>query len=139
MKTKTLLLKWFLIISGVIQLAYWGLSHLFYPAWYLRSVGMNELAANPGETVIFLNEIGVLTIGVAVATILAAFNPIKNFAIIISLIVISLGSIATSLYGILYRNMAHGEWTTVIVLGVQLIILFFLYPWNKISLTSDRV
>lgn len=109
-----------------------GLSHLFFPQWYLQSVGMKTLAANPGDVLIFMNEIGVLTVGIGIATILAAFNTVKNIAIIIVLYIISFGSILTSLYHILYKGMASGEWMTVIIIAIQLIILTVLYPWKEL-------
>lgn len=132
-EAKSKILKWFLILSGIIQICYWGLSHIFFPQWYLQSVGMYSLALNPGDTLIFMNEIGVLTIGLGLATILAAYNPIKNIAIIIVLYVISTGSILTSVYHILLKGIAHGEWVTVIIIGSQLIILTALYPWKELK------
>jgi hypothetical protein len=130
---KNTILKWFLIVSGVIQICYWGISHLFFPQWYLHSVGMNTLAAKPGDVLIFMNEIGILTIGLGIATILAAFNPVKNIVIIIVLYVTSFGSIFTSLYHILYKGVAGGEWTTVFIILVQLILLTILYPWKELK------
>ena len=119
--------------SGVIQIAYWSLSHLFCPKWYLASVGMTELAANPGPVLIFMHEIGILTLGIGLVTTLAAKDPVKNFAVIIMLYVVSIGSVATSLYHILVNHTASGEWATVIIISVQLIILTILYPWKKLK------
>jgi len=130
---KSKILKWFLILSGIIQICYWGLSHLFFPHWYLQSVGMQTLASNPGNVLIFMHEIGILTIGIGLATILTAFNPVKNIVIIVALYVISIGSIMTSLYHILYKGVATGEWMTVIIISVQLIILSVLYPWKELK------
>ena len=130
---KSTILKWFLIVAGVIQIFYWGISHLFFLQWYLRSIGMAALAAKPGDVLIFMNEIGILTIGLGIATILAAFNPVKNIVIIIVLYVTSFGSIITSLYHILYKSVASGEWMTVFIILVQLIILTILYPWKELK------
>jgi len=130
---KSTLLKWFLIVSGVIQICYWGISHLFFPQWYLHSVGMNALAENPGDVLIFMNEIGILTIGLGIATILVSFNPVKNIAIIIVLYLISFGSMVTSLYHILYKSTGGGEWMTVFIILIQLIILTILYPWKELK------
>ena len=92
---------------------------------------MNELAKNPGPILIFMHEIGVLTLGIGVATMLAAKDQIRNFAIILMLYVVSLGSIGTSLYHILFFHVASGEWTTIAVIALQLAILTFLYPWKN--------
>jgi hypothetical protein len=133
MKALTLFLK----ISAVIQVAYWSVSHLFFPQWYLNSVGMTELAANPAPVLIFMHEIGILTLGVGIATWLASLNPVRNFHIIVMLYVIAVGSMGTSLYHILVHRSATGEWVTVAVLLAQLIILTLLYPWKK-AVASDK-
>jgi hypothetical protein len=132
-ETKAVVLKWLLIISGVVQICYWGISHLFFPQWYLRSVGMNDLAVNPGGSLIFLHEIGVLAVGMGIATILAARDPVKNIAIIAVLYVAGIGSVLTSLYHILFGGIASGEWVTVGVITVQLILLTFFYPWDSLN------
>jgi hypothetical protein len=129
---KQAILKILLIISGIFQIGYWGVSHVFFPQWYLNSVGLTDLAADPGSTSVFLNEIGVLAIGTGVASILAAFDPIKNFAIIIVLYINGVGSIFVSLYNILIGKMTSGEWITVIIILIQLILLSVLYPWHEL-------
>jgi uncharacterized membrane protein len=134
--SRSVLLKYLLILSGIFQIGYWGVSHLFFPQWYLQSVGLTDLAANPGSTAVFLNEIGILTIGTGVASILAAFNPIKNIAIIIVLYINGIGSIFVSLYNILDGKMASGEWTTIIVILIQIVLLSILYPWHELRKSS---
>jgi hypothetical protein len=129
---RIILLKWFLKLSAISQIGYWGFSHLFFPGWYLRSIGLNELAANPGSSLLFIHEIGILTLGIGIATWLAANDPIKNIAIIVMLYVVSLGSIATSLFHIFYHKVAAGEWTTVMIISVQVVILTVLYPWREL-------
>jgi hypothetical protein len=129
---KNAVLRWFLLLSGISQIGYWSLSHLFFPKWYLQSVGMVELAKNPGPALIFMHEIGILTLGIGLVTMLAAKDPVKNFAVIVMLYVVSVGSVATSLYHILVNHTASGEWATVVIISVQLVILTALYPWNKI-------
>jgi hypothetical protein len=130
---KKSLLKWLLIISGAFQIVYWGVSHLFFPQWYLRSIGLSVLASEPGETLLFLHEIGILAIGIGIATILAAWNPIRNFAIIIVLYILGIGSMAVSLYHILFQNMASGEIVTVVIIGIQMLLLTFLFPWRDLQ------
>ncbi len=119
-------------LSAVFQVGYWGLSHLFFPGWYLRSIGLVDLAADPGPTLLFMHEIGVLTLGIGLVTWLAASDVVRNFAIIAMLYVVGLGSVATSLYHILFQNMASGEWVTVAVIMIQLTLLTTLYPWKAL-------
>jgi hypothetical protein len=126
------ILKILLIVSGIIQIGYWGISHLFFPQWYLQSVGLTALALNPGSTVVFLNEIGVLAIGMGLASILSSCDPIKNFAIIIVLYVDGIGSMSVSLYHIMVGNMATGEWITIILIAIQLLLLSIFYPWSEL-------
>ncbi len=130
---KAAILKWLLVISGVVQIVYWGISHLFFPSWYLQSIGLTELAENPGDTLIFLHEIGVLDVGMGIATILAARDPVKNFAIIVVLYIAGMGSVLISLYHILFGGIASGEWVTVCVISVQMILLTILYPWGSLK------
>lgn len=132
------LLKYLLIFSGIFQIGYWGVSHLFFPQWYLQSVGLTDLAANPGSTTVFLNEIGILTIGTGIASILAAFNPIKNIAIIVVLYINAIGSIFVSLYNMLIGKMASGEWITVVVILIQVILLSILYPWSDLQIDRKK-
>jgi hypothetical protein len=133
---KTLLLKWLLVLGGVVQIVYWGISHLFFPGWYLESIGMKALASDPGEVLIFLHEIGVLAVGFGIATILAARDPVKHFAIIVVLYVVGVGSVLTSLYHILFQGMASGEWATVVLITIQLVLLTILYPWSAVKRAS---
>jgi hypothetical protein len=131
---KEILLKWFLRFSGLVQIGYWGASHLFFPQWYLRSVGLNALAENPGSVTVFLNEIGVLTIGLGTATILASFDPVRNFAVIIVLYLVAVGSMLVSLYHISSGSMAAGEWITIAIIFVQTVILSLLFPWSRLRM-----
>jgi heme/copper-type cytochrome/quinol oxidase subunit 4 len=129
-KEKLSILPWVLRIAALVQAGYWGASHLFFPQWYLRSMGLIALAADPGPVLIFLHEIGILTIGLALATWLAARDPLKNFAIIVTLCFVAIGSIAVSIYHILIKQTAQGEWITVAVIFVQLLVVALLYPWR---------
>jgi hypothetical protein len=129
---KAVMLRWFLLLSGVVQIAYWSLSHLFFPKWYLASVGMTGLAENPGPVLIFMHEIGILTLGIGLVTMLSARDPVRNFSVIVMLYAVSVGSVATSLYHILVNHTASGEWATVVIIAVQLVILTALYPWSKL-------
>jgi hypothetical protein len=124
--------KWLLNLSAIFQIVYWGLSHLFFPGWYLRSIGLAELAADPGPTLLFIHEIGVLALGIGLVTWPAADDVIKNFAVIVMLYVVGLGSVATLLYHILFQSTASGEWVTVAVLVIQLVLLTVLYPWKEL-------
>jgi uncharacterized membrane protein len=129
---KNTLTRWLLVISGIIQIGYWGISHLFFPQWYLQSVGLSALALNPGSTTVFLHEIGILTVGTGLAAILASFDPIKNIAIIIVLYVVGIGSMFVSLLHIIYGSMGAGEWITILVIAIQMALLTFFYPWSEL-------
>jgi hypothetical protein len=135
---KNVILKVLLIVAGLFQIGYWGVSHLFFPEWYLQSVGLTALALNPGSTIVFLNEIGVLAIGMGLASILASYDPIKNFAIIIVLYVDGIGSMFVSLYHIMTGSMAKGEWITIILIAVQMILLSIFYPWSELQRKTNK-
>lgn len=131
-------LMWLLRLSAIFQVGYWGLSHLFFPSWYLRSIGLVELAADPGPTLLFMHEIGVLALGIGLVAWLAAGDVVKNFAVIVMLYVVGLGSAATSLYHILFQGMASGEWVTVAVIVIQLVLLTVLYPWKALRCEQGK-
>lgn len=122
----------FLAFSAVLQVGYWSLSHLFFPQWYFHSIGGSGLVMEQRFVLLFMNEIGILILGISFATFLAALDPIRNFAIVLMLYVVSLGSILVSLVHICFLHMAQGEWVTVSVLAVQLALLTILYPWRAL-------
>lgn len=128
---KASVLQWFLRIAAIIQVGYWSIPHLFFPEWYLRSIGLMELAENPGDSLLFLNEIGIFSLTFAIATWIASTNPVKYFEIIILLLIAALGSICISIYHILILDMVAGEVVTIAVLAFQVIIIVSLYPWQE--------
>jgi hypothetical protein len=127
------ILTWFLILSGLIQVFYFGCSHLFFPVWYLQSAGINTSVSNLGDILMLMHEIGVLAAALGVATLLAAADPIKNFTVIILMYVVSIGSMLTSIYHILFKGAASGEWGTVAIIAIQVAILTVLYPWKELK------
>ncbi len=127
---KELLLKCVLRLAAVGQIGYWSVSHLFFPCWYLESIGMTDLAAHPGAALVFVNEIGILSLGVGLLTWLAATDPIARFHDIVVLYVVGLGSAAVSLGNILLGRIPPGEWLTVVLILSQLILVSVLYPWG---------
>lgn len=129
-RRKIIVLKIFLRVSALIQAIYWGGSHLIAPQWYLNSIGLSEVPAS-GFVLVAMHEIGVLSMGAALATGLASLDPIRNFAVIIMLCFLALGSIAVSVTHILLVLVPPGEWATVIIIGVQLTALAGLYPWRQ--------
>ncbi len=100
---------------------------------------MNDLAVDPGGSLIFLHEIGVLVVGMGIATILAARDPVKNIAIVAVLYIAGIGSVLTSLYHILFGGIASGEWVTVCVITVQLILLTIFYPWDSLNRDPQKL
>jgi hypothetical protein len=128
---KATALKWFLRAAAAFQLLYWGVSHLFFPSWYLDSIGLHELARAPGPAVIFLNEIGVLTIGMAVATWILSLDPVRHFGIVPVLYVVAVGSVLSSLYHISTGLIGTAEWVTVLALVLQIAVVTALYPWRE--------
>ena len=80
--------------------------------------------------ILLVNEIGVMALAAGVVTLLASFNPVKNFNIIILLILMGLGSMGVTLYHILVRQ-ASQEWGHIITVLAQLVVLAILYPWKE--------
>jgi len=79
-----------------------------------------------------MHEIGVLSLGMALATWLLARDPIRNGILIFVLYFVALGSAGLSAYHILTSNLPPGEWFTVISIFVQLAMVSWLYPWKEL-------
>jgi hypothetical protein len=129
--TKAVVLRWFLRASALFQLIYWGLSHLLFPGWYLRSIGRSPAELENGLVVLLMGEIGILSIGMAVATWILASDPARHLALLIVLYVVGAGSILVSLCHMAFGRGADGEWTTVVAIFLQLAVVTFLYPWPR--------
>lgn len=122
------ILKIFLRISAVATALGWGFSHLFFPEWYYGIIGVAGIDFAQGFVAIAMDIIGVLTLGIAAATWLAAADPARNKAILQMLYAAGLGAMAVFSYHILFRDFSSGEWINVVFIAVQLIILTVLYP-----------
>ena len=131
--TRLMLLRWMLRLVAVFQALFWGATHLFYPAWYLRSIGADGARATDPLVLLFMHEIGILVLGVAIATWIAASDPLRHVALIGVLYAVGVGSMAVSLWHLLLEGFAFGEWTTIVAIGVQLGIVTALYPWSRLK------
>lgn len=129
---KNKILVRYLQFIGIFQVVYWGLTHIFFPKWYLTVIAGKSPSLLTPQNLLSTNEIGVLTIGMGVATFLAARDPLKNFPVIAAVYVSALGSTSATLYHILIRQ-ASQEWGHIVTVLVLLGILTWLYPWNKLS------
>jgi hypothetical protein len=130
--TRLTLLRWILRLVAVFQALFWGLTHLLFPAWYLRSIGADpERAADP-LVLLFMNEIGVLVLGLALAVWIAATDPVRHVALILVLYAVGVGSVAVSLWHVLVKGFAFGEWTTIVAIAAQLVVVTLIYPWRRL-------
>jgi hypothetical protein len=131
-------LRFVLRLVAVFQAAFWGTTHLFWPAWYLRSIGADAARATDPLVLLFMNEIGVLVLGLAVATWIAASDPVRHVALVLVLCAVGVGSVCVSLWHVLVKGFAFGEWTTIVAIGVQLAVVAGLYPWSRINSLRGR-
>jgi hypothetical protein len=131
-------LRWLLRLVAVFQALFWSATHLFFPAWYLRSIGADVARANDPLVLLFMNEIGVLVLGLAIATWIAASDPLRHAALVLVLMAVGVGSVCVSLWHILVKGFAFGEWTTVVAIGVQLALVAGLYPWSRLGRLRPR-
>lgn len=120
-------LKIFLKISALIQVGYWSFTHLFFPEWFLHSVGVYEVVPQ-GLMLAFMNEIGILTLGTAVASWMSSKDPLANRTSLVMLYLVGVGSLLLALSQFLLPGRGHGEVTTLVALLVQLILLTALFP-----------
>lgn len=137
MSLKLQILKWFLRLSAIIQIGLWGITHLFFPEWYLRTIAGKSPDILTIQNRLMVNEIGVMSLAMGIATWLASKDPIRNFNIIIMMIITGIGSISVTLYHILIRQ-ASQEWSHVFTVLLQLIIIGILYPWKEAIKTIKK-
>jgi hypothetical protein len=130
--TRLTLLRWVLRLVAVFQALFWGTTHLLFPAWYLRSIGADPARAADPLVLLFMNEIGVLVMGLAVATWIAASDPVRHVALVVVLYAVGVGSVAVSLWHVLVKGFAFGEWSTIVAIAAQLVIVSILYPWRRL-------
>ena len=130
--TRLAALRWVLRLVAIFQALFWSATHLFFPAWYLRSIGADVTRADDPLVLLFMNEIGVLVLGLAIATWIAASDPLRHVALILVLMAVGVGSVCVSLWHVLVKGFAFGEWTTIVAIGIQLGVVTALYPWSRL-------
>lgn len=116
------ILRIYLWLLGTFTLFWWPLSHWFYPDWYHRLLGFSSF--DPSLVTI----IGTTGLLVVLNIFFAAFDPIRNRAMIIILIVFSLAMAATYFFLILTRAFPVREYANVALLIANTIVLIVLYP-----------
>ena len=121
-------LKVFLKVSAIIQATYWGLSHLFFPEWYLRFNGYSETELQSEFLRGAMTEIGILTLGTALSSYIASQDPVKNKNIIKVLCWTGTGSLTVCLYYMFFPTISFKEVGNVIAISIQLSFLLYLYP-----------
>lgn len=131
MKIKDRILTYYLRAISTIQFFLWGLSHIFYPKWYLTEIAGKDPGLLNAQNLLMVNEIGVSIIGISIATFIAASKPVKYYPIILMNFIIGLGSIGVTLYHILVRR-ASQEWGHIFTVLIMLLILAILYPWKEL-------
>lgn len=130
--TRLTLLRWILRLVAVFQALFWGLTHLLFPAWYLRSIGADPARAADPLVLLFMNEIGVLVLGLALVAWIAATDPVRHVALILVLYAVGVGSVGVSLWHVLVKGFAFGEWTTIVAIAAQLVVVTLMYPWRRL-------
>ncbi len=130
---KLTILKWYLRILALVQFALWGLTHIFFPAWYIEVMaGGDPKQLETTINLLGMNEIGVSVIALSIAIWIAAAKPVRHYLIILMSYIIGIGSMSVTLYHILVRK-ASQEWEHIIIVAVMLIILSILYPWKELK------
>jgi len=129
------ILKLVLRVTAVLMTFWWGLSHLFFPKWFfnIMDVKFEGVDFSHGLTSVAVQTIGVLILGIATASWLAASNPVKNKVVIQMLYIVGIGSILVFLYHIIFQDYPSRVWFNVIFVAVELILLTALYPWKESS------
>ncbi len=134
---KSTLLSGYLRIVSLVQFLLWGVTHVFFPEWYLVHIAGKDPTLLTPQNLLMVNEIGVSVIAISVATWIAARDPVKHFPVILLNFIIGAGSIGVTLYHILVRQ-ASQEWGHIFTVLVMLGIIAVLYPWKAlVSIHAD--
>jgi hypothetical protein len=125
-------LKWYLRLAAALQFCLWGVTHVFFPAWYLSNIAGKDPSLLTPQNLLVTQEIGVSAIALSLATFIAAAQPVRHYPVILMNYVIGLGSVAVTLNHILVRH-ASEEWGHVATVLLLLAILTVLYPWKQLA------
>lgn len=128
---KASVFKWYLRVVVIIQCALWGITHIFFPDWYMEFIAGSDPKLLSPAHLLALNEIGVSIVAVSIATWIASSRPVKYFPVILINYLIGLGSAGVTLYHILVRR-ASQEWPHIYTVLIMLTILTVLYPWKEL-------
>ncbi len=127
---KLRLLKIALRASAIFQLIFWSFSHWFFPKFFFTSLGVVNVNFDSGFAISQVNIIGALVFALAVATWLAANDPIRNRVVIQTLYVAGISCIGVFVYNIFVGNLPLKAIVNVFAIIFQLILVGVLYPWK---------
>lgn len=133
---KKKILTWYLRIFSLLQLALWGLSHLFYPKWYLTVMAGKPIEILTADNILIVNEIGISVSALALVTFIIASKPVKNFAVIAINYLVGIGSMLVTAYNIIVYKESS-EWAHIGIVLALLLIMTFLYPWKELKDSRD--
>ncbi len=123
------LLPLILKILAVVLFVYWGLTHLIYPEWYLRTVmGITQYNPNDAYDVWSANLMGVLNVSLAIAIWRAAADPRKFRLVVDMVLMVSVGTVIVLVFSILLRGISPREWLNVAMILAAIVVLWILYP-----------
>lgn len=121
---KHTILKFYLLIMGLVLLFWWPLSHFFYSDWYHQLLGFAPASYDP----VFVQIIGACGIMPVLLALFSAFDPQKNKGMILILILISLFMGVQYLIFVNTKLMPRGEYINVALCFISAIVLTVLYP-----------
>lgn len=127
---KLKVLKIVLRTSAIFQLIFWSFSHWFFPKFFFTSLGVINVNFDSGFAISQVNIIGALVFALAVATWLAANDPIRNRVVIQALYVAGVSCIAVFVYNVSVGNLPFKALINIIAIIFQLILVGILYPWK---------
>lgn len=121
---KHTILRFYLLIMGIVLLFWWPLSHFFYSDWYHSLLGFPPGSYDP----VFVQIIGACGFMPVLLALFSARDPEKNKGMIIILIFFSLFMGAQYLAFINSAYMPVGEYINVAICFVNTLVLTLLYP-----------
>jgi hypothetical protein len=117
-------LKVYLWFLGTFTLAWWPLSHWFYPDWYHHLMGFQQYDYS------LVKIIGTTGFIPVLGLFFTAANPIRNKDFVITLLIFFVLLAGTYVYLINTRGFPVREYINVALLLVNTIVLGAIYPWR---------
>lgn len=127
---KELFLMIYLRCLSIFMFLMWGVTHLFFPRWYLEHVANKDPSVLTPDLVLAGKEIGVFSLVLSLAMFAISKRSWRHLPLVLAFCAIALGSTTVTVLNMLSLGQ-NNEWAHVIMTPLIILPLVILYPWKK--------